>query len=165
MTHDPHPADADYSALHMLSDDSLEAMVDSAMAVAEMLGGQGGSSRRFRPADRGILAAPPAGYITINGAVVPTSPSPPTVTIPDMKTTQTIFTEAAERARAEPVRVSAVDAQMIGGAAAVLEEWSRRLRELPCATNPVIYHALNSLDLARLGLAKAIADDGPDRPE
>jgi hypothetical protein len=180
MSDKPHPADADYTAFHVLSDDQVDEMVDSAFAVANLLT----EGRRFRPIDREppiisiddgfdppmIAVHPdlPNGVVLVNGQEMRFAPAPPVIREYGQllapreavsEVTETLFEEAKAKAVLDRVKVSAADELMIDQARSVIDEWARRLRELPCAKEPVIHHALNSLDLARLGLAKVVVDD------
>lgn len=138
-----HPADADYTMDNLPDEDVLEDMLDSAIALTQMLSGQ--SVRRRRPAGTEVLVAHP----------VPAAPER-TLLIPTYE--PAVLENAVASALAEPGTATAAESATIASSLAVLREHASRLRGLAIAQDGVMVHALNSIDLGLIGLAKVMGD-------
>lgn len=157
----PHPADADYTALNAPNEDELMAMMDSAIVLHETLVRRGrrvnsGDFIRVQPDGTAFIRdlRPLVEVMRTDDAPWGHSPEPAaTVDLPNFS--QALFDEAVAKAEAERGQLSAVDSQMVRQFLLVLDEWMERLRSLHAAAeNAVMGHALNSIDLGRIGLKK-----------
>lgn len=178
-----HAADADYSAQNLPDEDELIAMMESAVALAETLGG---GRRRVDGEGRGLprntvhdsrawevplRPMPPHDAtshvrlawdpVVLSGMAPPPVVSiddgfdPPSVAVHD----PAVLPAALAKAAQEPPRVSAQQAQLLGTIIAEVRERVETVRWWE-ADDPILGHALNSIELGLIGLAKVAGGGG-----
>jgi hypothetical protein len=174
----PHPADADYTALNIPNEAALMAMADSALILHETLVRRGRRRESSPFPENTVVLAPPrhlADQPTLMMSIDPGRPEDHLSMSPiayaaevdrsrrSPNYSEAIFNEAVARAEAERGALSPVDSQMVRQFLSVLDEWMERLRSLTAASeNAVMGHALNSIDLGRIGLKKVEGNDDAD---
>lgn len=146
----PHPADADYTAQHFPSEADLELMADSAVALANVLNARN-VARRHRPDV--LMTMAPSLFVTDCRTTPPR---------PGARYDRAVLDAALLATRQAPGRASAAESATIGTSLEVVREHLDRLRGLGIAADPIMAHALTSLDLGLIGLATVMGDADAD---
>lgn len=138
-------------------EERLLAMLESAEHLAGLALASTGR-RRVGPDGRGLDGGGESITVPWPPAQIAAMPPPAT------NYTAAIFDQALAKALREPGSLSAADQIVVAGSLEVITDRVRRLRELVAAqTNAVLGHALNSIELGLIGLAKVMeGEDGAE---
>lgn len=140
---DPHPADADYLSQNLPNEADLDAMMESALVLADTLQGR----RRVDAEGRGVPV------VAVDPGPVQFSPPQPPARYPQ------VFAEEMRAALARPRRVAPDEAVLIQTHGDAIAREVTALRGLS-VDDPVFGHALNSVDLGLIGLARVVGGGG-----
>ena len=147
-----HPADADYLSQNLPNETELDAMMESALALADVMQGR----RRVASDGRGV---PVVGGEEMYVLADVTPVKRPAVLRPAYE--PAVLREAMEAAGDREPSVGPVEATLVRYAASVIAEQVTRLRAIRIE-NPILSHALNTLDLGVVGLARVAGKEGND---
>lgn len=145
-----HPADADYTMDNLPDEAVLMEMADSALALAAMMSGQQ-VQRRVRVSREDATIGPTMAEQYLRRRQEP-------VVVPQSFYDAAVLDAAVDAATGEPGTATAAESATIASSLAVLREHASRLRGLAIAQDGVMVHALNSIDLGLIGLAKVMGD-------
>ena len=156
-----HPADADYLDQNLPNEAELDAMMESALALADVMQGR----RRVDAEGRGVPLRvaiddgfdPPVVVLDRQEMVISREgtvmrPHRPGFNPDAMR-------EALASAGSGSGDLSAGDRVVIQGVMLKIQDYTRQLRDLGIG-DPVFGHALNTLDLGVVGLARVAGKEG-----
>lgn len=150
-----HPADADYLSQNLPNETDLDAMMESALALADVMQGR----RRVASDGRGIplmIAMDPGSDRPVVSA---REGRPRRIIEPLEPTRQARYAQAMAAAAEGSATLTAEQRAEIYTARVVVESIVKDLRELE-VDDPVFGHALNTLDLGVVGLARVAGKEG-----
>jgi hypothetical protein len=144
MSDSPHPADADYAAQNEPDEAALMAMAESAIRLVGLVSDERVSRR--------------AAASQTFSSERPSAPLPDLFVFTPPAYDTGVLDRALLAERQTPGRASAAESATIGQSIDVFRERLTLLRSLLIAGDAVMGHALNSIDLGLIGLAKVMGD-------
>lgn len=159
----------DYTGQHIPSDEQMDAMVDdafadgvrSAMLLARWVDGgwEREPGRRWHPAPRLEtpqidMAFDPRRVVSVAGP--PTIVPMPRIAPPPVTRNPLLIDRTIAAAAAEPPQVGPAEGAVIASGLEVIREWVRRIAETAAMDNDIVKHALASIELGVVGLAKVM---------